>query len=495
LCVRASWNKGCANTGGAYKAHETTTTCNTSGAVRGNLGVSQCLFCFVVRHGIQLLSNQINNCGIAVANALKSQCGEPVVAPVPLNFSLLRVQTATDIFQQNEPDMSATFSFDWAIAPETPDTFFAEHFEKKPLLVKRNAPSYFADLLSFTEIDLVVSTMGLSHPEVNVTRSDGNITPADFAYETGQIDPVRVNQLYADGATVILSGLHERLPQLARYCRAMEAAMSARVQTNIYMTPPGNQGFNPHYDSHDVLVLQVQGTKEWRVYGTPIELPLNDQGFERGMDVGEEVMRFLLEPGDTLYLPRGMAHDAVATDDTSLHITTGLMFRTWADVLAEAVVAKAHREPAMRRALPPGYANEGADLDAFNDTYAEIIALLGDAHVGKLLSGFRDEFLTGRVPRVEGQMAQLAMLDGLTVDSRIGGRPHIVYAFFNEEDEQVRLTAQGAEIVLPAFAKSAMEFCLTNPDFRLGDMGGELDDDGKLVLARRMVREGLVQVL
>ncbi len=391
--------------------------------------------------------------------------------------------------------MTNPFSFDWAIAPQTPDTFFAEYFEKKPMVIKRGEAGYFTDLLSFTEIDRVVSTMGLSHPEINVTKSDGNITPADFAYETGQIDPVRVNQLFADGATVILSGLHERLPQLARFCRAMEAAMSARVQTNIYMTPPGNQGFNPHYDSHDVLVLQVRGTKEWRIYGTPVELPLTDQRFERGMDVGEESRRFILEPGDTLYLPRGMAHDAVATDETSLHITTGLMFRTWADVLAEAVVGRAHREPAMRRALPPGYASHGADLDAYNDTFAELVALVGDAPVDKLLSSFRDEFLIGRVPRVEGQMAQLASLDGLTVNSRVGGRPHIVYALHDEDGAQVRLAAQGAEIVLPSFAKSAMQFCLTTPDFRVGDMGGELDDDGKLVLARRMVREGLMQVL
>lgn len=391
--------------------------------------------------------------------------------------------------------MTNTSSFDWAIAPTTPDAFFAEYFEKKPLVIKRGEPNYFSDLLSFAEMDRVISTMGLQHPEVNVTKSDGNITPADFAYETGQIDPVRVNQLFADGATVILSGLHERLPQLASYCRAMEAAMSARVQTNIYMTPPGNQGFNPHYDSHDVLVLQVQGTKEWRVYGTPIELPLADQGFERGMDVGEEVMRFMLEPGDTLYLPRGMAHDAVATDDTSLHITTGLMFRTWADVLAEAVIAKAHREPAMRRALPPGFANNGADLEAYDDTFAELLTLLADVPVGKMLTGFREDFLTGRLPRVEGQMAQLAKLDTLTVDSHVGGRPHVVFALYDQEDEQVRLAAQGAEIVLPAFARSAMEFCLTTPDFRVGDMGGELDDGGKLVLAKRMVREGLMQVL
>jgi hypothetical protein len=392
--------------------------------------------------------------------------------------------------------MTKTFSFDWAISPETPETFFADYFEKKPMLIKRGEPGYFSDLLNYDDIDRVISTMGLHVPEINVTRADGEITPADFAYETGQIDPVRVTQLHADGATVILSGLHERLPALARYCRAMEAAMSARVQTNIYMTPPGKQGFNPHYDGHDVLVLQVAGTKEWRIYGTPVELPLPDQAFERGMDVGEEVQRFVLEPGDAVYIPRGMAHDAVATDETSLHITTGLMFRTWADALAEAVIAKAHREPAMRRALPPGFANHGADLDAYDDTFAELVALVGDAHVGKLLSGFREEFLTARVPRVEGQMAQLKKLQGLSVDSRVGAHPNIVFGIHDVPDEeQVCLVAQGAEIILPAHARDAMEFCVTHTDFRLGDMGGDLDDDGKMVLAKRFVREGLMRVL
>lgn len=392
--------------------------------------------------------------------------------------------------------MTHDFSFDWAISPTTPETFFAEYFEKKPLLIKRGQASYFADLLSFAEIDRVVSTMGLHVPDINVTRADGNITAADFAYESGAIDPVRVNQLHADGATVILSGLQERLPQLGRYCRALEAAMSARVQTNIYMTPGGNQGFNPHYDAHDVLVLQISGTKEWRIFGTPVELPLGDQRFERGMDVGEEVDRFVLEPGDTVYIPRGMAHDAVATDETSLHITTGLMFRTWADVLAEAVISKAHREPAMRRALPPGFANHGADLDAHAGTFAELVALLADAPSSKLLAGFREEFLSARLPRVEGQMAQLAKLEGLTVDSRVGAHPHIVFSLTDvPDDDSVRLVAQGAEIVLPDHARDAMEFCVTTTDFRLGDMGGDLDDGGKMVLARRLVREGLMRVL
>jgi ribosomal protein L16 Arg81 hydroxylase len=392
---------------------------------------------------------------------------------------------------------SKDYSFDWTIAPVTPATFFAEHFEKKPLRVTRNDPAYYDGLLSFADIDRVITTMGLSVPEISVTKAGGNITAADYAYESGFIDPVRVNQLFADGATVILSGLHERLPELARFCRALEAVMSCRVQTNIYMTQAQSQGFRAHYDDHDVIVMQIAGTKEWRFYDTPVELPLTTQAFNpEQVQVGAETARFQLQPGDMLYVPRGLAHDAVATGEPSLHITTGLMVRTWADVLVEAVNVMAHRAPVMRRALPPGYANPGYDYAQHEAEFAEMLALVArEAPLGKLMESFRQDFLTGRVPRVEGQMAQMAKLAGLTIDSRVGARPHLIHDLTHlAEAGQVRLVCQGAEIVLPDFAREPLEFAVANRDFRVGDLPGELDEAGKLVLVRRLVREGLMVV-
>lgn len=392
---------------------------------------------------------------------------------------------------------SQDLSFDWTISPATPDIFFAEHFEKKPLRVARNDPGYYADLLSFEDIDRVVTGMGLAVPEITVTRAGGDITPADYAYETGVIDPVRVNQLFADGATVILSGLHERLPKLARFCRALEAVFSARVQTNIYMTQAQSQGFKAHYDDHDVLVLQIAGTKEWRLYDTPVELPLASQRFDPSeIEIGEETDRFLLQPGDMLYVPRGLAHDAVATGEPSLHITTGLMTRSWADVLVEAVNIMAHSDPMLRRALPPGYANRGYDHGRHQAEFEEMLGRVASgAPLGKLLESFKQDFLTGRVPRVDGQMAQLARLASVTVDSHVSARPHLVHDISHfEQDGIVRLVCQGAEIDLPDFAREPLEHAITARDIRVGDLPGELDDDGKLVLVRRLVREGLMVI-
>ncbi len=392
---------------------------------------------------------------------------------------------------------SPDYSFDWTIAPVSTATFFSENFEKAPLRVARNDPDYYGDLLSFADIDRVVTTMGLSVPEITVTRSAGDITAADYAYESGFVDPVRVNQLFDDGATVILSGLHERLPNLARFSRALESVFSSRVQTNIYMTQAQSQGFRAHYDDHDVIVLQIAGTKEWRFYDTPIELPLTSQAYDPGqVQVGEETDRFLLQPGDMLYVPRGLAHDAVATGEPSLHITTGLMCRTWADVLVEAVNIMAHRDPSLRHALPPGYANPGYDFSAHQAAFEAMLGRIAEgAPLGKLMESFKQDFLTGRVPRVEGQMAELVKLKTLGIDSQVGARPHLIHDLIHlEEEATVRLVCHGAEIELPDFAKDALDFAVTTRAFRVGDLPGELDDAGKLVLVRRLVREGLMVI-
>jgi len=388
--------------------------------------------------------------------------------------------------------------FDWTIAPVSRDDFFAHSYEKKHLVIRRGQADYYSDLLSTGDIDWALTTLGLSVPEVNITRADATITAADFAYETGFVDPVAATRLFADGATIILSNLQERLPKLADFCRALEKVFSARVQTNIYLTPAHSQGFKAHYDGHDVLVLQVEGTKEWRIYDTPVALPLADQGFDpHDVPIGAETDRFLLEPGDMVYVPRGLTHDAVSTDQTSLHITTGLMVRSWADLLTEAVRMMAHDNVEFREALPPGFTDEGYDLGPAQEKFAALLARVTAADLEPVLHEFREDFIGSRLPRVHGQMAELARMADLNATSRLIARPNLIYRLMDvpgkgDEDDTVAVSCQGAVISLPSFAREPLAHALSGQAFSLTDLPGDLDEAGRAVLVRRLLREGLV---
>jgi hypothetical protein len=127
------------------------------------------------------------------------------------------------------------------------------------------------------------------------------------------------------------------------------------VQANIYMTPPGAQGFRVHFDTHDVLVLQVSGAKSWRVWDDiPFALPSRATPWANKQNPTGTPHALTLNPGDALYLPRGVMHEAAAQsgDAPSLHITIGFLEASIADMLRELLETLETDNPALRASIP-----------------------------------------------------------------------------------------------------------------------------------------------
>lgn len=89
----------------------------------------------------------------------------------------------------------------------------------------------------------------------------------------------------------------------------------------------------------------------------PVDLALKGHGDHARQDnpgpVSEE---FDLRAGDTLYVPRGLVHEAISTDERSLHVTVGILSWTWFDFLLEAVEKLASSDLHVRAALPSAFA-------------------------------------------------------------------------------------------------------------------------------------------
>jgi hypothetical protein len=385
-------------------------------------------------------------------------------------------------------------SFEWLIDPVAPETFFDDYFETKPLLIQGRDPLKFSSLLSIEAIDRYLATSSPHHPDVFLVDAARELKPQDFSFpESGLIDLPRAYQLFNSGATISLSQLHERLPTLAALCRAVEHTFSSHFQTNIYLSPRNAQGFKTHYDSHDVFVLQVAGSKDWTLYDTQVELPLRGQGFDPQRHTpGAATREFTIKPGDVLYCPRGLFHSARATDEVSLHVTLGLIGKTWADVMIEAVSEACLASPAFRATLPVGFAKAGFDSREAEATFKSLIEAFGrDAKLGPILERFAESFVTSRRPAFEGCLAALDSLPQTTLKSRLAARPHLVY-LTREEGEKLVVLFGSTEIMLPSFTRDALAFALRGAAFQVSDLPGPLDDAGKVVLAQRLIREGML---
>lgn len=383
-------------------------------------------------------------------------------------------------------------SLDWLIHPTSKKAFFEQYFEKQALVVKRSQPDYFANLLSLDDIDRVITTLDRGSDEIILKNATREVSESDYTVD-GSIDVAKLYQRFGQGSTITLAFLDTVLPELARFCRSLEGEFTCPLQANVYLTPPGAQGAKVHYDTHDVFVLQVAGSKKWTIYGTPVELPLPGQDFDAAIhDVGKPTLEFALEPGDLAYLPRGAAHDARSTETVSLHVTAGILRFTWTDLLLEFVANASLRDAALRRSLPPGFARTGFDKQSARETVRRLLQRVSEqGDFDAALEHFAEEFFSKSRPLLRGQMAQMASLGGLTAESVAGVRDGANFRVTTADDSVV-VECYGRRITFPAPAREAVEFALENPRFVVHELPGELDDAGKLVIVRRLIREGLV---
>ena len=289
---------------------------------------------------------------------------------------------------------------------------------------------------------------------------------------------------WADGATIVLQGLHLNWPPLARFCRALESELGEPVQANAYFTPKASQGLAVHHDTHDVLVLQVSGEKRWLVYDPVLELPLRDQRYTRALgEPGDVVEDVVLRAGDTLYLPRGWLHEAVTSETDSLHLTIGINVYTWLDAV-RAALEECAAEVEYRRSVPAGGVPPGELLDA-------LARRLTPASV---VDRKRQRFLKGRRPILDGQLTQLRELERLSQDTPVERRPTVL-ADVSTADGAVTLSFSGKRIRFPGHARDPVAYVArVDGVFTPADLPGSLDDDSRLVLVRRLVREGFLRI-
>ena len=183
------------------------------------------------------------------------------------------------------------------IAPVTREAFLERYYERDALIANRGEPDRYADLLTLDMLDHFIASANLREGMVDLASQKSRIARDTYIDDRGRISSVGIAENYLRGATMILPHLHESMFNLGEFCRSLEEVFSCHVQTNIYLTPQissdgtSNQGFPPHYDNHDVFVMQISGTKAWRLYGVPVETPYRGEEFQVGRHEPGEVTK------------------------------------------------------------------------------------------------------------------------------------------------------------------------------------------------------------
>jgi ribosomal protein L16 Arg81 hydroxylase len=228
------------------------------------------------------------------------------------------------------------------LAPFDAQEFLDQVWTQKSLLIPGDR-SKFEPLFSWQKLNELLNFHTFEFPAMRLALDEKVLDPTE-------------NQNFLKhcqaGATLIIDYVHKLIPEIAQFASALRYQIGHPVQMNLYCSMPGRQGFKCHYDTHDVFILQIDGTKAWTVFSDTLKFPLKDQ---KSVDLpppdSEPALECILKPGDLLYIPRGHWHYAVATEQPSLHLTLGVLGKTGIDLL-EWLVSELKQDEVWRRNLP-----------------------------------------------------------------------------------------------------------------------------------------------
>lgn len=376
------------------------------------------------------------------------------------------------------------------------ETFLDEIWTATHYHVKRRDAGYFDGLLHAPSA--IEDLLRLFRHEPSAVRlirgNDKKTGPASYRLADGSLDLAGIRNDFADGFTIAVDGLERHVPAIASLAQSIETELNFPVQVNTYVTPPGSRGLVPHYDPHDVLVLQVQGSKIWHLYSgvdiPPHAMQRGDKAVPAdGLPLPTDLR---MEVGDVLYLPRGLVHAADTDAEPSIHLTVGVHAPTALTLAVWALQALSFRDDRLNAQLPPRYLDEHLDPDlqaSLGVLLRDVIGAIEDPKaVAGGLAGLADVLVRrGRCPPL-GPLSDATPVDGHT---RVKKRRPL--------DSRVKALADGVELEFASSSvrtgadhEAALLFVSNGSDpFRVGELPG-LPPQQQIELARKLIASGFL---
>lgn len=188
--------------------------------------------------------------------------------------------------------------------------FFAEYWQKKPLLVKNALPEVKGllvpdDILELAQEEGVTARLltqqGAQNEQWRVKNSP--LTAKDFK----KLPPLW---------TLLVQALDHFSPDIAQLWQHFDFIPQWRRDDIMVSYAPKGGSVGRHFDQYDVFLVQAYGKRRWQLgqYCTPDCELIPNQPLRLLPDMNVDFDE-ILEPGDLLYVPPTLSHYGVAEDN------------------------------------------------------------------------------------------------------------------------------------------------------------------------------------
>ncbi|OOZ78043.1 hypothetical protein BOW50_06690 [Solemya velum gill symbiont] len=324
------------------------------------------------------------------------------------------------------------------------DYFLGKIWQQSPLLI-RNA-------LDTEKIPCKSELYSLAENDAVESRIVRELASAPFwQLEEGPFESGFDKDFGESRWTLLLQDMDKHLPQLTSILHLFHFIPRWRID-DIMISYAADQGsVGPHVDEYDVFLIQAHGQRRWKIDTNAIEndnlLPDIDLRILRQFETEQE---WLLEPGDILYLPPGVAHWGVAEGEC---ITASVGFRAptshdllegWVGHLLETGQAERFSDP-QRPIINPQNAAEISpdDIDSLIECLNSAIPQ-GKEAMAEWLGCYLSEPKPHLYPDLPESDCDLAVIAERGIQRH--GFSHLLY---RRADNGITLYADGESFQLP----------------------------------------------
>jgi ribosomal protein L16 Arg81 hydroxylase len=157
------------------------------------------------------------------------------------------------------------------IAPVSLAEFLSSFRARRRLYIPASDSTRMTSLISRQEFEVLLQ-MDARDNKLIVLRDGMEVPPR--LYTTGKsinFNARAFHDLLAQGVSIVVNSIEHLVPQIAQLTAAIERELGIRTNANGYVSFSKGGAFKPHRDEHDVLVVQVHGKKQWRIWNAPSE--------------------------------------------------------------------------------------------------------------------------------------------------------------------------------------------------------------------------------
>ena len=210
-------------------------------------------------------------------------------------------------------------SFQELIAPLTQAEFRTILCARAVTFRRGSGENRFAGLFDWNSFRRIIESRVLPPEALTLTKNRSPVPQLNYR-ERDQLNAEKLLSELDKGASVIVRALDPYVPALNALCADIRAQVGEGIGVSAIITTGTGGALTPHYDTEDLFILQLEGTKRWRIYGSPMVNPVKGVPKSEAAPQGEPPFNEVVRPGDSLFVPGGYWHECDNGPGRSLHL-------------------------------------------------------------------------------------------------------------------------------------------------------------------------------